>query len=112
MSQTMVVVTAEGLGRGDEDLGRRLMIKFVGQLATLGDKPHVVAFYNAGVRLLVRGSPVLDALQSLDRDGVELIACGTCVEHFAIREHLAIGRVSDMREIVASMQASDKVITA
>jgi selenium metabolism protein YedF len=112
MSQTMVVVTAEGLGRGDEDLGRRLMTKFLGQLATLGDKPHVVAFYNAGVKLLVRGSPGLDALHALDRDGVELVACGTCVEHFGIREQLGIGRVSDMREIVAGMQASDKVITA
>jgi selenium metabolism protein YedF len=107
----MVVVTGEGLGRGDEDLGRKLMIKFFGHIAALGDKPHVVAFYNAGVKLLVQGSPLLDPLRSLDHDGVELIACGTCVEHFGIREHLAVGRVGDMREIVASMQASDKVIT-
>ncbi len=77
MSESMVVVTGEGLGRGDDELGRRLMIKFFGQLATLGDKPHVVAFYNAGVKLLVHGSPVLDALHALERDGVELIACGT-----------------------------------
>lgn len=107
----MLVVTADALGRGDEDLGRRLMIKFFAQLTTLGDTPHVVAFYNAGVKLLVRGSPILEALHSLDRDGAEIVACGTCVEHFGIREQLAAGRVGDMREIVASMQASDKVIT-
>ena len=112
MTETMVVVTAEGLGRGDEELGRRLMIKFIGQLVTLGDKPHVVAFYNAGVKLLVRGSPVVDAVRALDRDGVELLACGTCVAHFGIHDDLAVGRVSDMREIVASMQAAGKVITA
>ncbi len=107
----MVVVSGEGLGRGDEELGRRLMIKFFAQIVALADKPHIVAFYNAGVKLLVPGSPVVDALQSLDRDGVELVACGTCVEHFGIGEQLAIGRVSDMREIVGSMEASDKVIT-
>ena len=111
MPHTMVVVTGETLGRGDEELGRRLMVKFVAQLMALGNEPHVVAFYNAGVKLLVRGSPVVDALRALDRNGVELIACGTCVEHFAIRDELAAGRVSDMREIVASMQAAEKVIT-
>ncbi len=111
MSETMVVVAGEGLGRGDEELGRRLMIKFLGQLVAQGEKPHVVGFYNAGVKLLAHGSPVLDALGALEREGVELIACGTCVEHFALHGRLAIGRVTDMREIVASMQASAKVIT-
>ncbi len=110
MSQTMVVVTGEGLGRGDDDLGRRLMAKFIVQLATLNDKPHVIAFYNAGVKLLTRGSPVVEALHALDGDGVDFIACGTCVEHFGIRDSLAIGRVTDMREIVTTMQAADKVI--
>ena len=112
MSQMMVTITGEGLGRGDDELGRRLMIKFVGQLATQPHKPHAVAFYNAGVRLLVKASPVLDALQALEREGVDLIACGTCVEHFGIREDLAAGRISDMREIVAMMLASGTVITA
>ncbi len=107
----MVAVSGEGMGRGDDDLGRRLMAKFFAQLVALGDKPHVVAFYNAGVKLLVRESPVLEALRSLDHDGVELIACGTCVHHFGLGDRLAVGRVSDMREIVASMQAADKVIT-
>ncbi len=107
----MLVVSGEGVGRGDDDLGRRLMVKLFAQVVALGDKPHVVAFYNAGVKLLVRGSPVLEALQLLDRDGVDLIACGTCVAHFDIGGQLAAGRVSDMREIVASMQAAGKVIT-
>ena len=108
----MVTITGEGLGRGDDDLGRRLMIKFVGQLATLPEALHVVAFYNAGVRLLVAGSPVVDALQALERAGTDLIACGTCVDHFGLRDQLAVGRISDMREIVSAMQAALKLITA
>ena len=106
----MLVVTGEGLGRGDEDLGRRLMLKFVAQVAALPDKPVTVAFYNTGVKLLVGGSPVIDVLRALDQDGVDLIACGTCVEHFGIRDYLSVGRVSDMREIVAAMAAADKVL--
>lgn len=111
MSQTLVVVSGEGLGRGDEELGRRLMVKFFAQLMSLANRPQAVAFYNAGVRLLAQGSPITDALNALDHDGVELVACGTCVEHFGLRDRLAIGRVSDMREIVGLMDASDKVVT-
>ncbi len=111
MSRTTVVITAEGLGRGDEDLGRRLMLKFLAQLAALPVKPQVVAFYNAGVRLLASASPVIDVLAALDRDGVDLIACGTCVDHFGIRDQLAVGRISDMREIVTNMLSAAKVIT-
>lgn len=110
MNETLVLVTSDTLGRGDDDLGRRLMIKFFGQIVAQ-PHPHVIAFYNAGVKLLVGRSPVLEALRELDAHGTELIACGTCVEHFGIHDDLAVGRVTDMREIVATANASAKVIT-
>jgi selenium metabolism protein YedF len=107
----MIAVTAEGLGRGDEELGRRLMLKLLAQLAAVPGKPAMLAFYNAGVKLIARGSPVVEVLQALDRDGVDLVACGTCLDHFGLRDQMAVGRIGDMREIVTSMIASDKVIT-
>ena len=110
MNRFMLVVSADTLGRGDDELGRRLMIKYLGQVAALADKPSTVAFYNSGVKLLTQLSPVLEALGELDRAGTELIACGTCVEHFAIRPVDAV-RVTDMREIVATVQAFEKVCT-
>lgn len=107
----MVLMTGEGLGQGDEGLGRRLSTKFLHQLATIGDKPEVIAFYNAGVRLLLRSSPAIEALKVLEADGVELIACGTCVDHFEIGNELGAGRVSDMREIATLMLRASKVVT-
>jgi selenium metabolism protein YedF len=107
---TMFVLSSDSLGRGDEGLGRRLMVKFVQQLLAQAPRPHVVAFYNAGVNLLTPGSPVAEAFKSLESDGVELIACGTCLDHFQIRDAIVAGRVSDMREIVAAMTSSEKVI--
>jgi intracellular sulfur oxidation DsrE/DsrF family protein len=107
----MFVITSDGLGRGDDGLGRRLMMKFVQQLATISPRPHVVAFYNAGVNLLLPSAPEADTLKTLEADGVDLIACGTCLDHFQIRGTIATGRVSDMREIVTTMAASEKVVT-
>lgn len=108
---TMIAVTGDGMGQGDAELGRRLITKFLGQLATLPDKPQLVAFYNAGVRLLLRSSPAIEAIRTLEADGVEVIACGTCVEHFGIASELGAGRVSDMREIASSMLSASKVVT-
>jgi hypothetical protein len=107
---TMFVVTGDSLGRGDDDLGRRLMMKLVQQVAAQSPRPHAIAFYNAGVKLLLPSSPVADLLKTIETDGTDLIACGTCLEHFKIRHSIVTGRVSDMREIVATMAASEKVV--
>jgi selenium metabolism protein YedF len=106
----MFVISSDSLGRGDDGLGRRLMIKFVQQLGALSPHPSVVAFYNAGVNLLTPASPVADAFKALESEGVEIIACGTCLDHYQIRGQIAAGRISDMREIVAAMNAAGKVI--
>jgi hypothetical protein len=63
------------------------------------------------VRLLARQSACLEGFRSLEHDGTELVACGTCVDYFKLRGDLAAGRVSDMREIVATMSAAAKVVT-
>lgn len=99
------------MGRGDDDLGRRLCVKFLHTLTTMAEKPQTVAFYNSAVRLLIGSSPALEALKALESEGVELIACGTCVDYFKLGGQVAVGRVSDMREIVTTMMAADKVVT-
>jgi len=107
---TMFVISSDTLGRGDDILGRRLMLKFVQQIHMMAPRPHAVAFYNSGVNLLLPSSAALDALKTLEADGADLIACGTCLEHFGTRHAIVTGRVSDMREIVTTMAASEKVI--
>jgi selenium metabolism protein YedF len=108
---TTVMMTGETLGRGDDNLGRILMTKFVRQLSVLKPKPEVVIFYNAAVRLLSRDSPYLEAFREMEHAGVELFACGTCAEHFGLTERIGAGRVTDMREIAATMLTSDRVVT-
>jgi selenium metabolism protein YedF len=108
---TTIVVNQETMGQGDPQLGRQLMLKCLHQLTGLAQKPHTIVFYNGGVRLLASDSPTVDVLRQLERDGVELIACGTCVEFYHLRESISVGHVCDMREIVTRLMASDKVIT-
>ena len=110
-SETVFVISSDRLGRGDKNLGRQLMAKFVQQLQTQSPKPHAILLYNAAVKLLANGSPCLDGLRSLEHDGTDLLACGTCVDHYRLRGQLGAGHVTDMREIVATINAAPKVVT-
>ena len=111
MPGTVVVVSADTMGRGDDTLGAKLLGNFLRTLAAVEDHPEAIVFYNGAVKLLAPGSAALDALQQLDDAGVELLACVTCLEHFGLTDRIAIGQVSNMREIVQRMAAAAKVIT-
>jgi selenium metabolism protein YedF len=106
-----IIIGCETLGRGDDSLGARLMGSYLRTLAAAELKPAAVIFYNSGVRLAVNGSAVLDALEALERAGVDLAACGTCLAHFGLQGRLAVGRESNMQEIVSIMLGPGETVT-
>jgi len=110
MSYT-IVINSEYLGKGPEDLGAQLMGSFLRKACVLERKPDQIIFYNTGVRLLAEGSAVIDALEELSRAGVDLVACGTCIQYFDLKEKLVVGRISNMMEIASTLMASGQVIT-
>ena len=109
MRPKIFLVQSEGLGRGDEQLGSMLMANFLRLLGESQDKPGSLIFWNAGVRLLCEGSPVLNRLKQLEEQGVELLACSTCLEHFDLMNKLAIGKPTTMATSIQSMLSCDVV---
>lgn len=110
-AETVVILNADTMGRGDDALGAKLVGSFLRTLAQTDGKPGAVVFYNAAVRLLARESPHLDALRALDDAGVDLLACVTCLEFFGLVDRIAVGQVSNMREIVQRTMGAAKVVT-
>lgn len=108
----IIVVNSETLGGGSEELGERLMGSFLRKLCLLESKPDTIIFYNSGVKLLAKGSSVLDALDALFNAGVDIMACGTCVTYYELNDRLVVGRVSNMQEITTILLGSQSVITA
>ncbi len=109
--ETVVILNGEQMGRGDEALGAKLVGNFLRTLAAVGPRPDAIVFYNAAVKLLGPGSAHLEALRQLEEDGVDLLACLTCLEFFDLTRVLAVGHVSDMREIVQRTLGAAKVVT-
>lgn len=99
------------MGRGDDGLGTKLTGSFLRTLLSVDPKPEAVVFYNGAVKLLAPGSPSLEPLRQLDDAGVDLLACVTCLEFFHLTEHIAVGQVSNMREIGQRLLDAAKVVT-
>ena len=109
MTHKVFLIQSEGLGRGDEQLGSMLMANFLRLLGESEDKPGSMIFWNTGVRLLCEGSPVLNRLKLLEEQGLELLACATCLEHFELTDKLAVGKPTNMMKSIQSMLSSDVV---
>ena len=109
MRPKIFLVQSEWLGREDEQLGSMLMANFLRLLGDSEDKPSGIIFWNAGVRLMCQGSKVLEYLKRLEEQGVELLACTTCLEHFELTDKLAVGKPTNMMKSIQSMLSSDVV---
>jgi selenium metabolism protein YedF len=94
-----VFIATPGIGAGDEQLAALLMRGFLYTLTEAEVQPLRIILMNGGVRLAVEGSESLVNLRRLADQGVEILACGTCLEFYGLKEALAVGRVSNMYEI-------------
>ncbi|MEW6173624.1 MAG: sulfurtransferase-like selenium metabolism protein YedF [Bacillota bacterium] len=99
----VLVIISEALGRDNEELGRRLTNIFISTLAVNDTQPQKIILMNAGVKLACEGSMVLEAMGDLQEKGVEVLACGTCLNFFNLNHALRVGRPADAYEIVNIM---------
>lgn len=107
----LVLVGTDRMGTGDDDLGRKLIASFLGTLKEMGRDLWCLIFLNAGVKLTVAGSEVLGSIQDLSREGVMVLVCGTCLNHFQLLEQKQVGETTNMLDIVTHMQLADRVIS-
>ncbi|MCB2223535.1 MAG: DsrE family protein [Actinobacteria bacterium] len=114
LSDTVVLITRDGFGTtsaGDAAFGEEMLEKFLHTLEGREDKPAAICAYTEGALVVTDDSPVLLSLQMLEAAGVEIIACGTCLDHYGRTDRVAVGRIGAMTDIVEKMAAAAKVIT-
>ncbi|MFK7740035.1 MAG: DsrE family protein [Planctomycetota bacterium] len=105
---TLVVCSRNQMGDGDPELGKKVLGTFLKKSIALPNFTAIL-FYNEGVKLVAADSPVLTELRLLEERGVDLVPCGTCLNHYGIEP--AVGEVGDMDTIVQEMGRAGKVIT-
>lgn len=107
---TVVLITSDQLGQGDPQLGQVLMKNFLFTLIEGDMAPDLMLFVNGGARLTVTDSEVLEPLYKLADRGTDIATCGLCLEFFHLKEVLAVGRVTNMLEMVNALQGAGRVI--
>ena len=103
----VVVLSSNQMGQGDEALGKLLMKGFVFALTQL---PETILLYNSGAFLSCEGSDNLEDLKTLEAQGVEILTCGTCLNHYGLAEKRQVGGVTNMYEIVEKMTKASVVV--
>jgi intracellular sulfur oxidation DsrE/DsrF family protein len=86
-----------------------LMSNFLGLLGECQAKPAALVFWNTGVRLVCEGSRVLEHIKKLDGQGVEILACTTCLEYFDLADKLKVGKPTTMIKSIQSILNSEMV---
>ena len=108
---TVLFIASDTLGRGDNrSLGSLLMQSFLHTVSGLHAKPEAVLLINDGVKLVTDDSPVLGELRQLESQGIEILACGTCLSRFQLTDKVAVGQISNMYTIASTLLSASKVI--
>ena len=108
--KTVVVLSSDRMGSGNDELGGALMKAFVYALSQQEALPDTILCYNGGVKLACEGSESLDDLKAMAAQGVEVLSCGTCLNFYDLKEKLAVGEVTNMYVIVEKMSGADRVV--
>ena len=106
----VVVISSDTMGNGDDELGRILMKGFIFALTQQDELPSTVLLYNGGAKLSCEDAPTLEDLKSLEAQGVEIMTCGTCLNHYGLTEKLQVGSVTNMYAIVEKMTQASLLI--
>lgn len=109
-SSYVVMFAKDRLGEGSDELGNVLVGGFLNTIKERDVLPDKIIFMNSGINLVLKDSPALPLLKELADKKVDLVSCGTCLDYFGKMDELAVGRVSNMYEILESMLAVGKVI--
>ncbi len=107
---TVVVLSSSTMGNGDDELGAILMKGFIYALSQQEELPTTILMYNGGAKISCEESPSLEDLKSLEAQGVEILTCGTCLNHYGLTDKLKVGEVTNMYVIAEKMTQADLIV--
>lgn len=109
MKGKVLLLGSEGLGRGDDELGRKVMVNFLAKLLDKNALPATIFMVNSAVKLAVEGTDAHDKLVKLEEAGVPILACMTCVKHHNLVDRIAPHRVSSMDTLIDLISSHEVV---
>ena len=109
-NNTVIVISSDKMGEGENDLGETLMKAFIYTLTEIENLPKTILFYNKGVLLTTTNENTIKDLKSLENKGVQILSCGACLNFYNVENSLKVGTVTNMYTIIDKQIKATKVI--
>ncbi len=100
-SNSIIAISSNGMGSGDEVLSRKLMEGFIYALTEQDPEilPKYIVFFNQGIFHTTINSKTVDDLLILQEKGVQILSCGLCLDFYNVKDSLQVGEVTNMYNI-------------
>lgn len=100
----------DGIGEGE--LGKKLLDYFFASLSKGVALPQEILLLNRAVLLCADlKREAMKELLYLERKGVKILACKTCLEYYGVLEKMSVGEVSSSTIITQKLITSKSVVT-
>jgi intracellular sulfur oxidation DsrE/DsrF family protein len=111
LADAVILITKQGIGSANVELQHKLLDTYLKLLLENDSLPSAICFYTNGVKLVIEGSPFLEQLSQIEKRGVHLIICSTCLNYFELTQKVRVGIVGGMPDILEAQIKASKVIT-
>jgi selenium metabolism protein YedF len=105
----LLIVGTDVMGR-EEELGRTLMKAFFETMKVYKQLPHTIFLLNTAVNLATIDVDIVGLLKEIEKMGVEIFSCGTCLTKYNLESDLKVGHRGTMNIVVEGMQDFEKVV--
>jgi selenium metabolism protein YedF len=108
---TVVCLNSDEIGKGDRELGTRLMNGFLYSCTEVDEQIETVVLLNTGVRLATENDETIAHLKKLEERGTEIVACGTCLDYYGLTDKLRVGQRTNMYEVLSVLAVADRLVS-
>lgn len=105
------VISSDSMGQGSDELGWALLQTYVTTITEVAPLPSHILLYNGGVKLVTTEGKALQALQDLEKKGVIIWVCGTCLEFFKLEKERKAGSITNMYDIMSTMASAGQLVS-
>jgi selenium metabolism protein YedF len=108
---SVIFIAKDTFGEGDRDFSVNLLNVFLQTILQAGHRPQAILLANTGVRLMDPDSSIRKVLDDFKAEGVEVFACGLCVEFYGLKDKVKPEQITNMYAISEYLFSADKVIS-
>ncbi len=104
-----LIIGSDTMGK-DETLGKILMKAFFETMKVTKEVPHTIFFLNAAVKLTTKDEEMITVLRDIEKMGVEIFSCGTCLKHYDLEKSLMVGYRGTTNHIVEGIKTFKRTV--